>query len=109
MNFKYVCAAIAAFLMINTNTVIADHGYDGMDTTKAVAVVGVINAVDVENHKINISHEPVKAIGWPAMKMDFKVMKGIGLKHVKAGEKVDFKITKGKDGIFMVVDLHHKH
>jgi len=108
MTLKSLILSIALIFGVGTSAM-ADHGHDNKKMKDAVKAVGVINSIDVKNHKINISHEPIKAIGWPAMKMDMKVAKAIDLKHIKAGETVDFKIAKGKDGIYMIVDLHHRH
>lgn len=107
MKVKSIIAAVA-FIFAMTTSALADHGHGGKDIKDAVKAVGVINAIDADNHKVNISHEPIKAIGWPAMKMDMKVMKSIDLSNFKVGAAVDFKLAKGDDGIYMIVDLHHR-
>ena len=110
MNLKTILTAAFVSLAGLSMPANADHGHGDEKAAKdAVAGVGVINSIDKKERKVNISHEPIKAIGWPAMKMDLKVCKGIDLDHVKAGETVDFKIAKGEDGIYQIVDLHHRH
>jgi len=32
---------------------------------------GTVNSVDPAQHKINLSHQPIPEIGWPAMTMEF--------------------------------------
>lgn len=44
--------------------------------------------------KLNITHEPIKALGWPAMKMDFGVAKDVDLASVKPGDRVNFTLVK---------------
>ena len=110
MNLKSILVAAFVSLAGMSMPATADHGHGDEKAAKdAVAGVGVINSINKKERKVNISHEPIKAIGWPAMKMDLKVGKGIDLDHVKAGETVDFKIAKGEDGIYQIVDLHHRH
>jgi Cu/Ag efflux protein CusF len=33
---------------------------------------GTVNSVDLAQHKVNLSHNPIPEIGWPAMTMDFQ-------------------------------------
>jgi Cu/Ag efflux protein CusF len=33
--------------------------------------VGVVRAIDARNNRITIAHEPMPALGWPAMTMAF--------------------------------------
>lgn len=63
---------------------------------------GTINSVDTVQHKLNISHGPISAIGWPAMTMDFPAAPSVDLTSLKAGSRVDFTLVKGKDGMYQV-------
>lgn len=63
---------------------------------------GVVNTVDPTQHKINLSHEPIPSIGWPAMTMDFPVAPSVDLSTVKPGSRVNFTIGKGKSGMYEV-------
>lgn len=72
----------------------ADHDHDHGATGK-----GVVNAVDVAAHKVNVSHEPIPSLGWPAMKMDFAVAPSVDLTAVKAGQQVEFSVGKNQAGL----------
>ena len=63
---------------------------------------GVVNAVDPAQRKITVTHEPIPAIGWPSMTMDFPVAQAVDLNAVKPGAKVDFTIEKGKNGMYEI-------
>ncbi len=63
---------------------------------------GTVNAVDPAGHKINLSHQPIPSIGWPAMTMDFSVAPSVDLSRIKPGSRVNFSIEKGKDGMYQV-------
>jgi Cu(I)/Ag(I) efflux system protein CusF len=63
---------------------------------------GTVNAVDPAGHKINVSHQPIPSIGWPAMTMDFAVAASVDLSRIKPGSRINFSLEKGKDGIYQV-------
>jgi Cu/Ag efflux protein CusF len=66
---------------------------------------GTVNKVDAAQHKINVSHTPIPAIGWPAMTMEFSVAPSVDLSRIKPGSRVDFSIEKGKDGMYEIRSL----
>ncbi|MCI1709703.1 MAG: copper-binding protein [Chiayiivirga sp.] len=53
---------------------------------------GIVTAVDVSARRITISHEPVPALNWPAMTMDFSV-RDVDLTGIQLGDKVTFEFT----------------
>lgn len=78
-------------------------------TAKGLAVVrvaaeaeitgrGTVNAVDPGAHKINLTHEPIAALGWPTMRMTFQASNDVDLKALKAGTQVDFVLAKKGSG-----------
>lgn len=58
---------------------------------------GVINALDVQKSKVNVTHEPIESIGWPEMTMDFAVLKPIDLSAFATGERIHFLLKAEKD------------
>lgn len=63
---------------------------------------GTVNAVDPAGHKINLSHQPIQSLGWPAMTMEFPVAPAVDLSRIKPGSRVNFTLEKGKDGMYQV-------
>jgi Cu(I)/Ag(I) efflux system protein CusF len=63
---------------------------------------GTVNSVDAAQHKINLSHGPIPAIGWPAMTMDFSVAPSVDLSRVKPGSRVNFSLEKDKSGMYQI-------
>lgn len=60
---------------------------------------GMVNQVDAAGGIVNISHEAIPALKWPAMTMDFKVADKKNLAKVKTGQAVSFGLSKDpKDG-----------
>jgi Cu/Ag efflux protein CusF len=63
---------------------------------------GTVNSVDPAQHKVNLSHNPIPEIGWPAMTMDFPVKPSVDLKTIKPGSRVNFTIEKGQGGMYEI-------
>jgi len=55
---------------------------------------GVVNSVNADAARVNITHDPVDSLKWPKMKMNFKAHDPALLKGIKAGMTVDFEIQK---------------
>jgi Cu(I)/Ag(I) efflux system protein CusF len=51
---------------------------------------GIIKSMDQDS--VVISHQPIKALGWPAMTMGFKVADRAQLKGLAVGNQVDFSL-----------------
>ena len=67
--------------------------------------VGVLNAIDAGQRKLNITHEPIAALHWPGMKMDFNVAPGVDLSALKPGGKVHFTLGRGADGMYQIDEI----
>ena len=63
---------------------------------------GTVNSVDPAQHKINLSHQPISELGWPAMTMDFSVAAAVDLKSIKPGTRVDFTIEQQTGGMYEI-------
>jgi Cu(I)/Ag(I) efflux system membrane fusion protein len=55
---------------------------------------GTINRIDNDAGSVNITHEAIPAIKWPAMTMDIKVADRKILTAVKSGQVVSFGLIK---------------
>ncbi len=69
----------------------ANHHGDAGPTAK---LHGLVNSVNAANGRVNISHDPVESLKWPAMKMNFKAHDPALLKDIKPGMTVNFEIQK---------------
>ena len=67
--------------------------------------VGVVNTIDADQKKINITHEPMPSLNWPKMTMELPVTKRVDLGGVKVGDKVDFTLKLGRDKQYRVIDM----
>jgi len=72
---------------------------------KPVSGKGVVKAIDSKTGKITLRHEPIKALGWPAMTMSFSLMGNINTSVLKPGEAVTFQLMKMGDD-YMISAIH---
>ena len=63
---------------------------------------GTVNSVDASGHKINLTHGPIPALGWPGMTMDFAVAPAVDLRTLKPGTRIDFTIEQGDGGTYEI-------
>ncbi len=87
-----------------------DHGSmtDMAQAPSAAAQVqgsGTVNAVDAAGRKVTLSHNPIPAIGWPAMTMDFAVAHAVDLGALKPGTRVTFTMQRGGDGMYVIQSM----
>ncbi len=90
----------------------ADNTHDhmagmAMGATKAQAHKGqgTVNKLDILAGSVNLTHDPIKSLGWSGMTMDFKVKNKAALDKIKPGTKVDFEVTKETDGTFVITHI----
>ncbi len=63
---------------------------------------GTVNSVDPAQHRVNLSHQPIAEIGWPAMTMDFPVAGSVDLRAIKPGTRVNFTIEQQPGGMYQI-------
>ncbi len=70
----------------------------GMDMDKKITGTAVLKSVMPAHNMVNMAHDPIPALDWPAMEMDFNVKKGVSLEGLSKGDKVEFELEKGESG-----------
>jgi plastocyanin len=81
------------------------HAKADASATNLPQATGKINSIDTARHTINVSHDPIAALSWPAMTMDFPVAAGVDLSGLKAGDSVAFTLKPGENSQYSVVSL----
>jgi membrane fusion protein, copper/silver efflux system len=68
---------------------------------------GKVTAVEPGKGRIELDHEPIPSMKWPAMKMGFAVIDKNGLAKVKPGDTVEFTVRgePDKNGDYVVESL----
>ncbi len=62
---------------------------------RAAKGTGVITEIDAKDAMLTLKHEPIPALGWPAMVMPFRVTPPSLLDGLKVGQKIDFDTNEG--------------
>ena len=88
----------------------ATHEHDlPRHQTQAVAHTGngVLKAVNAKDSKVQIAHEPIAALGWPAMTMWF-VLKTPLPQDIKVGDSVHFEMQQNDQKQWTIVKIGRK-
>ena len=72
---------------------------DKKSMTTEIMAVGVVKEIFETEQKLRINHEPIEALGWPQMEMEFKVNKDHSVDSFKLqpGEHITFTLIKVGD------------
>lgn len=65
--------------------------------------VARINGPGASDRSVNVSHEPIPALGWPAMTMDLEVDASIAPELIAPGRRLRIGLAKGADGLYRIV------
>nr|WP_269470964.1 efflux RND transporter periplasmic adaptor subunit [Sulfuritortus calidifontis] len=63
---------------------------------------GRIEQVDAKTGELEMTHEPIPALKWPAMTMGFAVRDAKILQGLKPGQRVDFDLVREGEGFVVV-------
>ena len=73
--------------------------------TQGFMAHGTINSVNAAAGTVNITHQAIKALGWPGMTMTFAVRDKSMLAEVRAGNAVNFDLAKDPSGQYVVTRM----
>lgn len=104
---KTLMIAVVAALPLMAAPVLAqstgghgNHGTHGNHSNMQHGVHADATLNKMMDRKANISHGPIKEIGWPAMTMDLPILEGAEIGDVSEGQPVMLMLEKGKDGMY---------
>jgi Cu(I)/Ag(I) efflux system protein CusF len=69
---------------------------------KVATGTGVVVEVDAKAGAVTIRHQPIPALGWPAMTMPFYASKLSLLDGLKPGQKITFQTREGPAGAELI-------
>ena len=91
---------------IDTEAKVASPQYRNMPMAHAghndAHGTGTVNSVDPAQHKVNLSHNPIPEIGWPAMTMEFPVAPSLELTAITPGTRVNLTIEQQPGGMYEI-------
>ncbi|OGT09860.1 MAG: hypothetical protein A2X77_04635 [Gammaproteobacteria bacterium GWE2_42_36] len=59
--------------------------------------IGIIKTIQLAEHQLTVSHQPISALNWPAMTMSFFVTNDVDLSQLKPGDKIQFDLNPKGD------------
>ncbi len=83
----------------------AGHGAAPTTAVAPIPATGTVKGVDAAKGKLVIAHDPIPALHWPRMTMDFHLADKALAGAVKAGDKVKFTMTKGDKGAYVITAI----
>ncbi|MBW3558542.1 MAG: copper-binding protein [Proteobacteria bacterium] len=90
---KAAVLSTLAAMALATPVAAQDHAnHVAAQPAAKVKATGVVKGVDAKTNTITVAHDPITALGWPAMTMSFKVASPSLLKGLKAGDRVRFDL-----------------
>lgn len=97
------------FLIDSEASLKASFSRMGIDEAKAgdtapqpLIAKGTVNEVFAHSRKLNISHQPIDALGWPEMTMDFALTDNAKLEGIEAGTTIQFTLLKHESGSYRI-------
>jgi len=94
----------ASFSRMGSDDVESDDAEKESKATKDETFMGmgVVNDIFAEERRVNISHQPIEALDWPEMTMDFKLNDNASLDGIAPGAKVHFMLVKDDQGNYFI-------
>lgn len=109
MKRQWLIPASLIALLGGGPTLAATDGHDqhAAPTTsdKTTYATGTVKSVDAAAGKLVIDHDPIPALQWPRMVMDFRLQDKAMADKVKAGDKIKFTMIPGEKGSYIVTAI----
>ncbi len=77
----------------------------GSQSESSVSGTGVISGVNRETRQLTMRHDPIDALGWPAMTMDFTVDESIDLTPLASGMRIEFQMSMAGEGSYLITQI----
>ena len=83
----------------------ADKNVSGEGAAATASGEGSVVEIDVAGNRITLNHDPIPALKWSAMEMEFGVAPGALPKNLKPGDRVKFDMKAGQPGEYVITKL----
>jgi Cu(I)/Ag(I) efflux system membrane fusion protein len=75
---------------LDTSSKSDDAKKPSSEIEKIIEGKGIIKVLNASQHTVTLFHEPIPALNWPVMTMDFSVEKNVDLNNFKVGDHIKF-------------------
>jgi Cu/Ag efflux protein CusF len=107
---------LMALLGVNSPTLAVEEKHDhaaapstSSAASSTLAATGTVKSVDAAKGKLVIDHDPIPALNWPRMVMDFQLVDPAMARQVKAGDPVKFEMREGEKGAYLITSIETVH
>ncbi len=76
------------------------------DEAPGVTGVAVIKGIDSQAYKLKLEHEPIEALGWPAMTMSFAALETVDFGTLAVGQSIHFTLRKQAGNGYAIEMIH---
>ncbi len=76
------------------------------DEESTVTGMAVIKSIDSQAFRLKLKHEPIEALGWPAMTMSFAVLEMVDFGKLAVGQSIHFTLRKQAEGGYAIEMIH---
>ncbi len=87
----------------NSHSGMANHAVSA--ASSQIQAMGTVKKVMVSEGMIKLQHEPITALGWPSMTMNFTVKSSVDLSGYKKGQSVHFTLEMQADGNYVITEM----
>ncbi len=81
-------------------------GAKGVGVEGPITGMGKVNKIMAAERKINLSHGPIEALGWPEMTMNFGLTDDVDIGDLKPGQSIHFTLEKDDEGNYRISQIH---
>ncbi len=93
--------SIARIIWLSLTVFVIGASAVAAQETEAEAA-GLIHAIAPDGSSVNLTHDPIPNVGWPAMTMDLGLSERASLDGIDVGSVVIFTLERGPDGIYRI-------
>jgi len=102
----FVAFAAALLAGVLPVTAFAHQGHNHQaEVPQTAEGTGVVRAVNAQGGTLTLAHEPIAALGWPAMTMEFRAQSASLLDGVSVGQRVHF-VLANQNGRPVLTEIH---
>ncbi|NIN58526.1 MAG: efflux RND transporter periplasmic adaptor subunit [Xanthomonadales bacterium] len=82
-----------------------DHETEAEPEVQRYVGQGRVVRVEPAENLLRMEHDPIEALGWPTMTMNFRVLPGVDISHVEPGQGIHFSLVK-QDDRYVIDQVH---
>ena len=83
----------------------ADKNTSGAGAAGTASGEGSVVEIDIAGNRVTLDHDPIPALKWSRMEMEFGVAPGALPKNLKPGDRVRFDMKAGKPGEYVITKI----